>query len=65
MKLNFDICIIHCSANGGTNPWEKSYGLQRQIGVMISDSFGFKKTKCCRQHAVLVLRLMLLSSVPL
>ena len=36
-----------------------------QIGVMVSDSFAFRETKNCRQHALLVLWLTLVTKVPM
>ena len=45
MKLNFVICSV---ATLG-----KTYGLLCQKGVMVSGFFAFRKTKSCRQHAML------------
>ena len=33
---------------------EKTYGLRCQNGVMVNDSFAFRKTKSCRKHVVFV-----------
>ena len=66
MKPNFVICLALLFSSSW---WEqhlgKSYDLRWQNGAMISDYFAFKKTKSCRQHALLELRLRLLTKVPL
>ena len=41
-------------------PLGKTYGLLCQNEVKVSDSFAFMKTKSCRQHSLLLLRLTLL-----
>ena len=33
---------------------EKTYGLWCQNGVMVNDSFAFRKTKSCRKHVLFV-----------
>ena len=61
MKLNFVICSILSLSSWSQQPLRKTYGLRCQNGVMVSDSFAFRKTSSCRQHALLALRLALVT----
>ena len=61
MKLIFAICLVLSLSSLWQQPLRKTYGLQCQIGVMVSDSFAFRETKNCRQHVLLVLWLALLT----
>ena len=54
MKLNLAIYTVLSLSLWWQQPLEKPYGLWCQNGVMVSDSFDFRKTKSCRQHALLV-----------
>ena len=65
MKLNFTICSVLLLSSWWQQPLGKTYGLQYQNGLIVSDLFAFRKTKTCRQHALLVLRLTLTTKVPL
>ena len=59
MKLNFAIFLVLSLSSWWQQPLAKTYDLRCQNRVMVSDSFLFKKSKSCRQHALLVLRLTL------
>ena len=59
MKLNLAICSVLSLSSWWQQPLGETYGLQCENKVMVSDSFVFKKTKSCRQHVLLVLRLTL------
>ena len=61
MKLNFTICSVLSLSSWWQQLLGKTYGLQCQNGLMVSDLFAFRKTKSCRQHALLVLRLTLVT----
>ena len=61
MKLNFTIGLVLSLSSWWQQPLGKIYGLWCQNGVMVCDPFAFKKTKSCRQHAQLVLRLTLVT----
>ena len=52
MKLNFAIYLVMSLSSWWKQPLGKSYGIQWQNGVMVQVSFGFRKTKNCRQHAL-------------
>ena len=59
MKLNLAVCSVLSLSPCWQQPLGKAYVLRCQNEVMVSDSFVFSKTKSCRQHALLVLRLTL------
>ena len=65
MTLNFVICSILSLTSWWQQPLGKTYGLRCQNGVIVGDSFAFRKTKSFRQHALLVLRLALVNYLPL
>ena len=65
MKLNFTICSVLSLSSWWQQLLGKTYGLQCQNGLMVSDLFAFRKTKSCRQHALLVLGSTLVTYVPL
>ena len=62
MKLNFAICLVLSLSSLQQHFFGKTYGLLFQNVVMISNSFAFRKTKSCRKHALLVLRLTLVTN---
>ena len=59
MKLNLAISSVLSLSSWWQQALGKTYALRCQNGVMVSDSFVFSKTKSCRQHALLLLRLEL------
>ena len=61
MKLNFAICSVLSLSSWWQQLLAKTCSLQYQNGLMVSDLFAFRKTKSCRQHALLVLRLALVT----
>ena len=60
-KLNFTICSVLSLSSWWHQLLGKTHSLQCQNGLMFSDLFAFRKTKSCRQHALLVLRLTLVT----
>ena len=65
MKLNFTICSVLSLSSWWQQPLGKTYSLRYQNRLMVSDLFAFRKTKSCRQHALLMLRMALVTKVPL
>ena len=61
MKLNFAICLALSLSSWWQQPLGKTYGLLCQNGVIASDCFASRNPKRFRQHAVLVLRLPLVT----
>ena len=61
MELDFTICSVLSVSSWWQQLMGKTHGLHCQNGLMVSDLFAFRKTKSCRQHALLVLRLMLVT----
>ena len=61
MKLIFTIYLVLSLSSCWQQPLGKTYGLRCQIGVVVSNSFAFRENKNCRQHALLVLRLNLVT----
>ena len=59
IKRNVTICSVLSLSSWWQQHLGKNYGLQCQNGFMVSTLFAFRKTKSCRQHALLVLRLKL------
>ena len=59
MKLNLAISVVLSLSSWWQKPLGKTYAVCRQNRVMVSGCFVFSKTKSCRQHALLVLRLVL------
>ena len=55
MKLNLAIFSVLSLSSWWQQPLGETYDLRSQNGVMIGDSFVFRKTKSRRQHAFLVL----------
>ena len=56
MKLNLAIFSVLSLSSWWQQPLGERYGLRCKNRVMVSNSFVFKKTKSCRQHALLVLK---------
>ena len=61
MKLNCNICSVLSLSSWWQQLLGKTYGLQFQNGLLVSDLFAFSKTKSCGQHALLLLRLTLVT----
>ena len=61
MKLIFIIFLVLSLSSCWQQPLGKNCGLRCQIGVMVTESFAFRENKNCRQHALLVLRLTLVT----
>ena len=61
MKLNFTICSVLSLSSWWQQLFGKTDDLQCKNGLMVSDLCAFRKTKSCRQHALLVLRLTLVT----
>ena len=59
IKRNVTICSVLSLSSWWWQHLGKNYGRQCQNGFMVSALFAFRKTKSCRQHALLVLRLKL------
>ena len=59
MKLNFTIWSVLSLSSWWQQLLGRIYGLQCQNGLMVTDLFAFRKTKSCRQQALLALRLPL------
>ena len=61
MKFNFAICLVLWLSSWWQQPLGKNYGLRCQNGATVSDSFAFRKTENCKQDALLVMRLALVT----
>ena len=61
MKLNTTICSVLSLSAWWQQLLGKNFGLQCQNRLMVSDLFAFRKTKSCRQHAIFVLSLTLVT----
>ena len=55
MKHNLGICLVPSLSSWWQQSLGKTYGLGCQNGVIVSESFAFRKTKSRRQHTLLVL----------
>ena len=63
MKLNLAICLVLSLSSWWQLRLGNSCGLRCQNGVMANDAFTCRKTKSCKQHVLVVLRLASVTQV--
>ena len=63
MKLNLAICLVLSLSSWRQLPLGNSCGPWCQNGVMANDVFACRKTKSCKQHVLVVLRLVSVTQV--
>ena len=52
MKLQVIILLVLELSSWLQQHLKKTYGLRCQKGIMVNDSFAFRKTKSCRRHVL-------------